>query len=334
MKRRINGLPVLCLLGCLLLNQQGMAQQRHHVSVRVTTAAELKKALQQARPGTVIELADGVYEGRFKINAEVSGTTEAPVVLKGSRKAILDGGDQTKGYVLHLQASHWIVKGITIRNGLKGIMADSIQHTTLDSICVTEIGEEGIHLRKFSSHNTIQQVVITQTGLQKPDYGEGIYIGSAKNNWGKYTNGLPDRCDSNSVLHCTIGPAVSAECIDVKEGTTGGIIRYNTFDATGITGANAADSWIDVKGNAWLIEYNTGTSPGGNIFKDGYQVHCAVDGWGCYNTFANNTCQVNAAGYGINISLSSSNGKAVGNKVYRNNKVEGAARGLTNVTPE
>jgi hypothetical protein len=337
MKRIVRLVQLVVALLCLLNIQQAMAQPAPAAPIRivkVATAAGLQQALDRARPGDAIELADGVYEGRFVISEAMNGTAEHPVLLRGSRKAILDGGAITTGYVLHIQASYWIIKGITLRNGLKGIMADGIHYTTIDSVLVTGIGEEGIHLRKFSTYNSIQRAEITHTGLKTPDYGEGIYIGSAKNNWAKHAGGLPDRCDSNSVLHCIIGPAVAAECIDVKEGTTGGIIRFNVFDAAGITGANSADSWMDVKGNAWIIADNKGLNTAGSLLQDGYQVHCAVDGWGCYNVFANNTCIVNAPGFAINISLSSSNGKAVGNKVYRNNNVEGATKGLTNVEPE
>jgi hypothetical protein len=232
---------------------------------------------------------------------------------------------------LYLQSSYWVIKGFTITNGLKGLMIDGAQHSIIDGIKVFNIGEEAIHLRKFSSHNTIQNVEITNTGLKTPDYGEAIYIGSAKNNWATYTNGNPDLCDSNLISNNILGPNISAECIDVKEGTTGGIIRGNHFDATGITGANSGDSWIDVKGNYTLVENNIGTNPGGSIFKDGYQVHCAVTGWGNYNEFKNNNCTVNATGYGFNIQLSGSNGTTTGNKVYINNIVTGAASGAANI---
>jgi hypothetical protein len=178
----------------------------------------------------------------------------------------------------------------------------------IDGIKVDNIGEEGIHLRKYSSQNTIQNCEIINVGLKTPDYGEGVYIGSAKSNWATYTNGNPDLCDSNKILSNKIGPNITAECIDVKEGTTANIIRGNILDATGITGANSGDSWIDVKGNYTLIESNTGLNPGGTIFKDGYQVHVAYTGWGNYNEFKNNSCTVNATGYGFNIQLSGSNG--------------------------
>ena len=300
-------------------------------TVNVSNAIELKVALENAHAGDEIVLANGTYIGKFIIKSGVNGTAQRPITLKGGRNAILDAGSINTGYVLYLQANYWKLEGFTITNGLKGLMADSANHNIIDGIKVTNIGEEAIHLRKFSSHNIIQNTEITYTGLKTPDYGEGIYIGSAKSNWSKYSQGKPDVCDSNKVLNNKIGPYVAAECIDIKEGTKGGIIRGNSFDATGITGANAADSWIDVKGNYYLIENNTGFNPAGSVLTDGYQVNVAVNGWGSYNEFKNNSCQVNAPGYGFNIRLTSSQGNAIGNKVFSNNTVTGAVKGMANI---
>ena len=164
-----------------------------------------------------------------------------------------------------------------------------------------------------------------------PDYGEGVYIGTAKSNWASVTAGEIDKSDSNKIINNRIGPNVAAECIDIKEGTTGGLISGNVFDAKGIQGANSADSWIDVKGNYYLIENNIGHNSQPSALVDGYQVNCAYAGWGNYNEFKNNTCNVNGSGYGINVRLTSSSGTAVGNKVYISNTVNGAAKGVSNI---
>ncbi|TDH28625.1 coagulation factor 5/8 type domain-containing protein [Segetibacter sp. 3557_3] len=299
--------------------------------VRVATAAELKSALLVAKPGDEIILADGLYSGRFVIPAGVNGTSSSPIILRGSRQAILDGGSTSTGYVLHVQSSYWVVKGFTVKNGLKGIMADGVNHSLFDSLYITNVGEEALHIRKFSSFNTIQHCEITYAGLKTPDYGEGVYIGTAKSNWATVTNGEIDRCDSNKILNNKIGPFIAAECIDIKEGTTGGLIRGNTFDSQGIQGANSADSWIDVKGNNYLIEDNIGNNAQPSALLDGYQVNVAYNGWGNNNEFKANTCNVHAAGHGINVRLSSSSGTATGNKVYTSNQVNGAAKGISNI---
>lgn len=300
-------------------------------TVRVSTAAELKAALLDAKPGDDIRMTDGVYAGKFVIEATANGTASKPIILRGSRAAVLDAGSVQTGYVLYLQGSYWNLKGFTLTNGLKGLMMDGSRHSVIDGLKIYNTGEEALHLRKFSANNTVQNCEITATGRKTPDYGEGIYIGSAKNNWSTYTAGEADRCDSNKILSNTIGPNIAAECIDVKEGTTAGLVRGNSFDATGITGANSADSWMDLKGNGYLIENNTGTNPGGPVFKDGFQTHVAVAGWGNDNVFKNNACTVNAPGYGFNIQLSGSNGTSSGNKVYSTNSVIGAGMGVANI---
>ncbi len=299
--------------------------------VSVSNSTELKNALSVAKPGDSIVLKDGVYAGKFVISANNSGTEKQAITLMGSEKAILDAGNQESGYVLSLQANYWRIKGITLTNGLKGLVADGANYNVIDGITVKQIGEEGIHLRKFSKHNIIQNVQISYTGLKTPDYGEGIYIGSAYSNWAKYSDGQPDKCDSNQVLNNKIGPYVAAECIDIKEGTTGGLIDGNTFEAQGIKGANSADSWIDVKGNAYLIQNNTGNNTPPSVLNDGYQVNCVYAGWGSDNVFKNNVCNVNADGYGFNVRLKSSKGETVGNKIFTDNKVNNAARGVANV---
>lgn len=297
----------------------------------VANSLQLKRVLATAKPGDSIILKDGTYDGKFVIEAEASGTAKQPIVLIGSRSAILDAGNNQTGYVLHLKASFWKLRGFTVKNALKGIVADGACNNLIDGLLVTDLGEEGIHFRMFSKHNVVRNCEVNHTGKKNPGYGEAIYIGSAYSNWPKYTDGKPDQCDSNQVINNKLGPYVAAECIDVKEGTTGGIISGNTFEAQGITGANSADSWMDIKGNHYLIINNTGYNTQPSVLTDGYQVNCAYEGWGSYNKFVNNTCHVNADGYGINVRLKSGKGEAIGNLVYADNKVNGAAKGVTNI---
>lgn len=56
-----------------------------------------------------------------------------------------------------------------------------------------------------------------------------------------------------------------------------------------------ADSWIDLKGNGWVVENNHGTT----ALEDGFQVHQALSGWGNGNLFRNNLAEVDGPGYGF-----------------------------------
>ena len=55
------------------------------------------------------------------------------------------------------------------------------------------------------------------------------------------------------VLNNTIGPNVTAESIDIKEGTSGGLIKGNFFDGNALSNAVGAISWVNCKGTNYLI---------------------------------------------------------------------------------
>jgi hypothetical protein len=284
----------------------------------VDDAHSLEAALAAAVPGTSIWLRDGVYEGRFK--ATMSGTAERPISLCGSARAVIDGGGIKGGYALHLDGvSYWRVVGFGVRNGQKGLMADRVQQVLIKGLTVEHIGDEAIHLRNFSSDNVVEGNTIRDTGLRRDQFGEGIYIGTAQSNWCTVTDCKPDASDRN-VLRGNDISATTAESVDIKEGTTGGVLSGNTFDGGALSGSHA-DSWVDVKGNGWVIEGNVGR----NAREDGFQTHEVVKGWGTDNTFRANTAEVNGSGWGFHFA------PANGNKVSCDNKVTGAAKGLANV---
>jgi hypothetical protein len=284
-------------------------------TVTVTTANELANALANPAPGTVIQLADGVYSGNFK--ATGLGTQDRPITLCGTEKSILDGGQPDDGYVLHLErAAHWVLQGFTVRNGQKGVMLDEVTQSLLRGLTVTDTGDEAIHLRRFSTDNKVMGNTVRNTGLRKPKFGEGIYVGTAESNWCDISNCEPDRSDRNDIADNTIS-GTTAESIDIKEGTSHGTVRNNSFDGASMVDA---DSWVDVKGKGWVIAENTGS----NSPLDGFQTHEIVDGWGTDNVFRGNTAEVNGPGFGYSL-------KPVRDNVVEcNNKASQAGKGLSN----
>lgn len=313
--------------------------------VRVTDPESLRAALAAARPGQTITLADGVYPGRpprghdgqepgrYVITA--SGTAAAPITLRGSRGAVLDGDGTSGGYVLHLVgAEHWILQGFTASSGSKGIVLDRSGHNVLDGLRVTDVGDEGVHFRDSSSDNVLRSSEVDHTGREQEGFGEGVYLGSASSNWGRYSGGQPDRSDRNQVLDTHIHDT-AAENIDIKEGTTGGLVRGNTLDGDAVAGQNSADSWIDVKGSDYRIEDNHGlhTTATGPVdcvsgreprFCNGFEVHTPIEGSGARNTFRGNRLEVNAPGAGIWLQSSAVDR---GNVIACDNDVVGAGAG-------
>jgi hypothetical protein len=288
-----------------------------HASTMVASAAELTAALAAAEPGEVIAMSPGVYDGHFV--ATVSGTAAAMITLCGTSSSILDGGSTDSGYVFHLDhASYWHLLGFAVTDGQKGVMADGTAGSIIERLTVTRIGDEAIHLRDLSTDNTVTGNLVSDTGHRKPQYGEGIYVGTANSNWCDVSNCRPDNSDRNVIEDNSISHT-TAESVDIKEGTSNGILRGNTFDGVGMT---AADSWVDVKGNGWTVEGNSGQ----NSPADGYQVHNVYKGWGTDNVFRSNSAKVNGPGFGFHLA------PVQANVVLCSNTASNAGKGLSNVT--
>ncbi|KUL29732.1 cellulose binding domain-containing protein [Actinoplanes awajinensis] len=313
--------------------------------VDVSTAVQLTAALAAARPGQTIRMAPGTYNGAFL--ARTPGTATAPITLTGPVTAVLTNPESSgtnpgcsvpaagfdPGYGVWLyEAAYWKLSGFTVAGAAKGIMIDASPHVTVDGVYVHDIGDEGVHFRRSSADGVIQNSRIERTGTGQPQYGEGIYLGSATSNWSCYGNtGGIDASDRVQVLSNVVGPNVAAEHVDVKEGTVAGLIRGNTWNGTGIAGQNSADSWLDVKGSNYVIADNTGTFSSPGVFANGYETHNPTAGSGCGNIFRGNRSDLGGAGaWAINVTSTS---KCAGNLnvVYASNTVTNATSGLTNI---
>ncbi|MFJ8866295.1 right-handed parallel beta-helix repeat-containing protein [Streptomyces sp. NPDC102473] len=283
--------------------------------VDVSTAAQLKAALAAAAPGDTIRLADGTYTGNFK--ATVPATSAARITLTGSPAAVLTAGG---GYGLHLNgASYWTVYGLTVTGGQKGIVTDAANGVVIDSVTVHDLDMEGVHFRTSSRDGVLRNSRIHDTGHNGRGMGEGVYVGSAGD--------LTDRSDGVLIQGNTIGPGVGGENVDIKEGTTGARIIGNTFDGSGLTGANYDDSWVDVKGNDVLVENNKGVRTTNN----GYETHTQQSGWGCGTVFRGNTSDLTGATGGGQLAVNVTNQSAAcRTTVYGSNTVTGG-KGLTNI---
>src|ERR1700754_2323297 len=250
----------------------------------VTDTAELERALAAARPGDTIRMAAGTYE---PVVINRSGTASAPITLTGPKGAVISGSG--KGYTVHLDgASHWQLVGFAVSGGGKGIMTDGSKGLLLDSLTVSDTGDEAVHFRGGSSNNTIQRSTIRNTGLNQPEFGEGVYVGSAKSNWKKYSGGQPDLSMNNRVVGNTF-QRITAENVDVKEETGGTLIAGNRFDGSSISGENFADSVVDVKGYNSTVTGNviTGNAP---ALKNIIETHVITEPEtsGCGNRIENN----------------------------------------------
>lgn len=280
----------LCLMKKELILNNAVGKTIH-----VSTTEELRDALKNAGAGNTILLAGGEYEWEQKgtggslFMSSAEGTANAPVTIKSADKsnpAVIKGKNFSDGIAFYITGDYWNIEDIVFCDARKGIILDNSNHTTIKNVSVYNIGEEGIHIRDGSSDCRVIEANVHDCGLLNQNYGEGIYIGSAKS-----TSGYSHDCNDNIVQNCIIGPNVKAECVDIKEYTTGNIIENCTMYGGGMT---ATDSFIDIKGNETTVCNNIFYDDENINITDAVQVHCQVDGWGLDNEIYSNTAYLTA----------------------------------------
>ncbi len=252
--------------------------------IYVTNTAELKAALTNVRAGDEIILKSGTYEddtssGKWRVfEAAASGTPEKHIIIRSedpAHPAVLCANQPEKKCVMHITGSYWEIRDLKIQNAAKGIFLAKSEHSIISDCEVCEIGDEAIHIIDDSSYNLVENCFIHDTGTVNAKYGEGVYIGSAKN-----ATEYGFACHYNTVRGCRFGPNVSADHVDIKEYTIGNLVEYCTFDGTGIKGENGGNSFVEIKGNDAVVRYNTGHRNGCEQQLYGFDMSQQLEGWG------------------------------------------------------
>ncbi|MGH7731329.1 MAG: right-handed parallel beta-helix repeat-containing protein [Candidatus Eiseniibacteriota bacterium] len=303
------------------------------------TAAEIQAAMKNASPGTTILIAPGVYVGGSSSSGDPSGkglfysgrsgTASSPIILTScdsQNPAILSGtGTNDGAYGLRLTGDYWEIRGVVVTQVQKGIVIDNGNHNLLTGIEVHRIGDEGVHFRDGSSYNTLDHSKIHDTGNYQSGFGEGAYVGS------DYNASYEHVVVGNVIRYTDFAGDITAEHIDIKEGATGTIVEYCTFNGTGISGNNSADSFLDVKGVNSVIRHNQGARKGNGAVLDAFQVRTHGSGYptGQNNAFHDNTVNLDAVPGYIVYATSSTSGTTAHDDV----RVGGGNRYSSNVNP-
>ncbi len=251
-------------------------------TINCSTVDQIVAAMADAKAGDEIIIASGIYNATKKVEdaigkfnyftSNANGTASNPIILRGasaSSRPVLRAAEANKfgATTMSITGDYWIIKDLQLDFGQKGLILDTANNCQLLNLSVNNTSEEAIHLRSGSSNNLVQNCSITNTGKGsgKAGFGEGIYVGSDQKQHDIYA----PNCNNNTIDNCKIGPNVSAEGIDVKEGTQFTVIKNSTFSGAGITGENSADAFIDIKGGNAFIYNNTLNTDGSSIIASG-----------------------------------------------------------------
>ena len=150
-----------------------------------------------------------------------------------------------------------VIAGMTVRNVQKGVAVMYSSNVTVADLRVEKIGDEAIHLKNQTTDSTVIGNSIDTTGLNSPNYGEGVYIGTAAGNLCAYNSCQPDLTLRNLIAFNDIRNT-TAESIEAKGTTADGTIWKNTMDGAGITSSDT-DSLVQILGSGWVIAGNVGS---------------------------------------------------------------------------
>ncbi|MBB3326704.1 fibronectin type III domain-containing protein [Microlunatus antarcticus] len=290
-------------------------------TVTVSTRAQLLNAVSSATAGTVIRLTPGSYGANIDVYT-AKGTPDKPIWICGPRTAVIDNADITRGYGFRVNgASNLVIAGMTVRNVQKGVAVLNSKAVTVADLRVENIGDEAIHLKNQTTDSTVIGNSIATTGLNSPNYGEGVYIGTAQGNWCLYNGCEPDTSDRNLVAFNDIR-ATTAEPMEAKAGTSDGTMWKNTLDGAAITSSDT-DSLVQVMGNGWVIAGNTGA----HTPNDAIQVWNTDTDYGLNNIVYGNAVPDALPGYGVRMPYNDG-----GNVVGCDNAASRAALGMSNKT--
>lgn len=166
------------------------------------SAQAIQRAITRARPGDDLVIAGGTYRTSLDIN-RVNGTAEDPIRLRaepGSTVRIIRGEDP---YALFARnAAHWEIGsddgrlefdgdetafatvGIGLYSGTSentsNVDPGPAENITLRNVGITRSGQELLRIGHGSRDIDVVDSDLSGSGLRRSEYGEAVYLGSAR----------------------------------------------------------------------------------------------------------------------------------------------------------
>jgi len=257
--------------------------------------ATIQLALNRARPGDTVRLADGAYYQN--ILSVRSGTQNARITIMGGKNAVIYGDGNR---IIEIYHDFITLKGFQV-NGQWGVgnskehyrdkliyvigkdPKKGVQGLKIDNLLVQNAGGECIRLRYFAKNNEISNSIIRNCGIYDFRFGaggkngEGIYIGTAPEQLADGRN-LTDDPDvsANNHIHHNLIETYGNECVDIKESSINNIVEHNTCRAQ----KDPESGGFDSRGNNNIFRYNiventvgSAIRLGGDTSKDGINNH-------------------------------------------------------------
>lgn len=199
---------------------------------------EFETLANALKPGDELVLHGGVYSQAARRAVTVSGTPDAPVVIRaasGQTPLLTRPADQIDRYnnIEFVDCSYLVIRGIRLRGGSSGVRLIRGHHVTFEDCEVFETGNNALTMNSGDCDSfVIRRNHLHHTGLSTTGAteGEGMYIGCHDGSC-ITTNTL---VEGNYIHHLRSTSNGGNDGIEIKAGSHGNTVRDNVIHDTNI----------------------------------------------------------------------------------------------------
>jgi MYXO-CTERM domain-containing protein len=197
--------------------------------VEIGPTDDLIAAIQALQPGDELVLQGGTYELTPKLTIAVSGTEDAPIVIraKDGEVPIITRPDANQNTINIEGAQHVVLRGLEVVGGSHGIRMSAASFVTIEDCHIHDTGDVALSANVTGS--SYQRLRILRNHIHDTnDTGEGMYLGCNANGCQ-----VSESVIEGNYIHHTNGPTVvQGDGIELKEGSWGNSIRDNVIHDT------------------------------------------------------------------------------------------------------
>ncbi|MEZ4398509.1 MAG: right-handed parallel beta-helix repeat-containing protein [Kofleriaceae bacterium] len=216
-------LPILVVLAVPLATAAA-------ATTEVTPADDLEAAVNALGPGDELIVHGGTYTLTSRFSFALAGTAAAPIVIRAAdgEVPVIDRPTADQNIWDLERADYVTIRGLTFRGGSAGLRISAADHLTIEDCEIRDTGDVALRANDVGvtyTHLLIRHNHIHDTG----GTGEGMYLGCNDDGCR-----LADSVIERNHVHHTNGPTVTqGDGIEIKEGSSGNVVRDNIIHDTG-----------------------------------------------------------------------------------------------------
>ena len=198
----------------------------------VTPSSDLGAAIVALKPGDELVLRGGTYSFNSSFAFTAVGTPTQPITIGGKtgETAIILMTTDANNVMEVIGSRYLVLRNLKITGGSHGIRLMSSSFVTLEDNEIYETGDVGL---SANSGGTYDGLVIRHNHIHHTNgTGEGMYLGCSSDGC-RVTNSI---VELNFVHHTNRSTVEQGDGIELKEGSSGNVIRNNVIHDTNYPG--------------------------------------------------------------------------------------------------